>query len=274
MRVSLVAALCLIAPVVARADLSPVATYQFQNTLSADQGGAPALTATDPLGTNAFVADTPYGHARQVYAFNGNGSPPTQQAGLTVNTTGLIPATNYSVEMVFSFSQNPSGWRRIIDVQNRQSDAGFYVDPSSHLDIFPVAGSTTTFTENVYHDVVLTVASSGTVNAYLDGNLELTSNTTVMNITDTVDNPNNLMNFFLDNTAGGGQGEYSSGRVGLIRLYNDVLGQAQISATAVDPFAGSAGVPEPSSLALSGAAVALVAVIGRFRSRKSRKAAA
>src|SRR5207245_2509816 len=110
---------------VASAQANLAATYFFNDTLAAQQGGVPALTATDPLGANAFLTDTVYGQSRRVYAFNGNASPPNQQAGLTLDTTSLITPTNYSVEMVFEFSGGTNAWRRILDVENRQSDAGF-----------------------------------------------------------------------------------------------------------------------------------------------------
>jgi len=149
--------------------------------------------------------------------------------------------------MVFEFTQNPNLWRRIIDVQNRQSENGFYVDPSNHLDVFPVAGSTTTFTTSVYHHVVLT-DSGGTVKAYLDGGLELTNVTTVMDI----NNPQNLMNFFLDNVVGSGQGEYSSGKVALIKLYTGALTDTEVATLARDPFATAGATPEPATIVLIG----------------------
>jgi hypothetical protein len=246
----------------AKADFSPVATYTFQNSLAAQQSGVASLSAVDPQGASGFVTDTLYGQTRQVYAFNGN-TPPAEQAGLSLTTTGLVASDNYSVEMVFSFSQNPNAWRRIIDVQERTSDNGFYVDPANNLDVYPVAGSSALFTENTYHDVVLTVASGGTVVGYLDGVQQFTTTTAVMNI----NNPDNLMNFFLDNTVGGGQGEYSSGQIGLINLYNNVLTADQVARDAVNPFVGSSTVPEPSSLLMVGSA-GLIGLGLKLRTRR------
>ncbi len=238
--------LALALPTAGRADLQPIATYQFQNTLAADQSAVASLAAVDPLGMNGYVADTPYGHARQVYQFLGN-TDAAYHSGLTLVTTSLISANDYSAELVFLFSQRDNLYRRIIDVQNRASDNGFYVDPGNHLSVYPVVSGSTQFTNNAYHHVVLTVSSAGTTTAYLDGTQEFNTPTAVMNI----NNPDNLMNFFLDNYYGNGQGEYSSGRIALARIYNDVLTADQVRRLANDPFP-PATVPEPASLALLG----------------------
>ena len=43
------------------ANAALVATYQFQNTLAADQSGITALAAVDPLGLSGFQTATLYG---------------------------------------------------------------------------------------------------------------------------------------------------------------------------------------------------------------------
>lgn len=239
-----------------------IASYGFDHTLNSSVGGPQTLAATDPLGTSGYIADTVFGNARTVYAFNGNGSPVTDQAGLTFdNSPGLLSNDTYSIAMIVNLSAS-SGWRRLIDVENRQSDAGFYVDPSDNLAVYPITGSSKDYTPNVYHNVVLT-DSAGTVKAYLDGALQFTTTTSIMDLQQ-VDNPGNLINFFLDNTSGGGQGEYSSGRVALINLYDTALTADEVRDQFGDPF--PAAVPEPSSIALAG-----LGVLGLLASRRQRR---
>lgn len=219
----------------ALAEVAPVATYLFQDTLAAREPGAPALVSVNPLGGNGFETATVSGQSRRVFRWDGNTSG-AQQAGLTLATTGLIAATSYSVELVLEFRERAGGYRRIVDVENRASDNGFYVDPSNRLNVFPVASGSATFSNDVFHHVVLTTAG-GTVKAYLDGVLQFTVSTSIMNIA----NPGSLMQFFLDNTSGGGQGEFSDGRVALIRLWPAALPDADVASLAADPFDGTTG---------------------------------
>lgn len=223
----------------------PVATYTFGNNFLADQGSAPAIVPTDPLGTSAFVSDTVFGETSTVWAFDGNQDPIAEQAGLTVDTTGLVAPTSYSVDMVFLLTELENAWRRIIDVENRLSDSGFYVDPTNNLAIYPVAGSTAAFTTNVYHHVVLTNDGT-TTRGYIDGVAQFSASTSLMNINNG-NNPDELMNFFLDNFDGGGAYEFSDGRVALIRLWDGVLTPAAARAIAAQPFT----IPEPTTAVLT-----------------------
>jgi len=102
-----------------------VASYSFNDTLSADQQGVPSLVSVDPLGLNGFENAVVNGKVQPVFHWQGNAVPATEQAGLTLNATGLVQYENYSVDLTFEFlqaAQAGGGWRRIIDTQNRQSD--------------------------------------------------------------------------------------------------------------------------------------------------------
>jgi len=222
---------------------SLTATYQLNQTFTADQPSAPALVPIDPQGQSAFVPDTVLGVTRTVWAFNGTATPPDQQAGLDLVTPGLVNPQSYSVDMVFALS-GAAGWRRLLDVQDRQSDDGFYVDPSNNLDIYRISGSTAAFTAGVYHHVAMAVdgtAAIPTVRAYLDGVPQFSAMTSEMDLdADPVNNTDQVLGFFLDNVAGGGQGEWSAGRVALIRVWDGVLTDAETAALAADPFRGRA----------------------------------
>jgi hypothetical protein len=66
----------------------------------------------------------------------------------------------------------------------------------------------------------------------MDGVLQLTAATTVM----TIDNPDDLMNFYLDNLEGIGTGEFANGQIGLLRVYDGVLADDTVAALAKTPF--------------------------------------
>lgn len=220
-----------------------VASYLFQNTLSSSVAGAPALVATDPTGTSGFVSDTVGGSTRTVYHVGGTNAN-SDQGGLTFNSTGLLPTDSYSVALTIKFFDRENAWRRILDVKNRTSDEGFYVDPSNNLDVFPVAGNAA-FTNDIYQNVVLTVKPSGpnNVNAYIQGGMTLAVTTDILFL-----QPGGLINLFLDNVAEGGQGEWSQANIAVVNFYSGVLTADEVAVINGDPTAPPApAVPEPST---------------------------
>ena len=202
----------------ARAAATLVADYEFNGDLTSSVAGAPDLTAVDPLGVASFSGG--------VYNWGGDNAN-ADQGGLTFdNSGGLIGSNNYSVEMRFKFNERDGAWRRVLDVQNRQSDDGLYIDPSNVLDIYPVVGGLDTFSTGTYYTVLLTVGG-GVATGYLDGAQQFSVPTTVMDI----NNPENVVNLFLDNTVAGGQGEWSSGSIDYAKFYNGVVGSVPEPAT-------------------------------------------
>ena len=72
----------------------------------------------------------------------------------------------------------------------------------------------------------------------------------------------NTLGFFLDNTVGGGQGEWSSGNIALIKVFDTALTSGQVLAETADPFQGT--IPEPRTFWLLAGAAAAIA-IGKYR---------
>lgn len=256
------------ASIVAAAPVA-VATYDFDDgTLNADEAGVSALTAIDPLGQNAFITDNVLGTTKTVYRFDGNKGPVNEQAGLSMNTTGLIAGNAYSVDIVFSFDANDATWERILDASNRSSDNGFYVEPGNKLQIYPVGNGPNFWTFGQYHRVTLTNDGSGHVTAYLDGAFQFDLTTSVMDFTTYgASNPDHLLVFFADNLVGGGQQEFVDGKVSLIRLYNLELSNVDVGNIGNGDTGNGNGigtVPEPTTLALLG--IGLAAGLRRRRS--------
>ncbi len=237
-----------------------VASYNFNNTLAANQAGVAALTSIDPGSVNGFETAMVNGQSQRVFRWGGSGSTAAQQGGLSLNATGLVSYDNYSIEMVFLFdsdAQFGGGWRRIVDTQNRQSDNGFYVDPDNFLQVYPVVLGTTAFTNMTYRSVVMTnfvVNGVREVKAYLDGKLELQSDTDQLNL-DNTNNPGHLLHFFVDNLAGPAQQEWASGRIASLKLYDGVV----VPVTTV---------PEPGSLALVLLAACAAAGVGHRQAKR------
>jgi Concanavalin A-like lectin/glucanases superfamily len=226
-------------PVASAASL--FAAYTFDYSLAADQGGVPALITVDPGGTSGFTTATVFGTSRTAYQWIGDNSSPGNEAGLSFDASS-INANDYSVQMVFELTQNAFTWRRILDVQNRASDSGFYLDPNGLLNLAGEGVSLANGSDNVglntFYDVVL-VNSGGTVSGYLDGALQFSVATTVMD----VNNPGNLVNLFLDNTQGLYGNEYSNGEIALFKVWNGGLTAQDVTTLDHNPLGT---VPEPS----------------------------
>lgn len=266
LKISTIALLSINANIAHSASL--VASYNFNNSLTANEASAPTLVSIDPLGLNTFETATVHGQNQTVFHWSGNGVSPDKNAGLSLDTTGLLTYNSYSVAMTFEFdalAQFGGGWRRVIDTENRQSDNGFYVSPGNQLQTVQgtdsgnnaLASGSTLFTTPGFHDILFTVSPNGsqqTVKVYLDGNLELSTATDTFNL-DNTHNAGNLLYFFVDNIAAGSQQEYANGRIASLEIYD---GEVMPSA-----------VPEPESYALM---LAGLITIGFIRRRKAQQA--
>lgn len=227
------------------------ATYLFDGSLLAEESGAPALVAIDPLALNQFTTAQVFGQTRTVYRFDGM---TMNQGGLAVSTAALLTRTQYSVEIVFDFD-GTSRFRRVVDSANRSTDFGLYVDPNDKLSTWTgVNNPGGLVADDGYAHVTLTVQAD-TVKTYVNGVLGRTTSTNSLNISNA-----DTLHFFLDNTIGFGRGEYSSGTIAFLRLYDGALTASEIAALAANPLppqgpAATTPVPLPGSLVLLGSSL-------------------
>ncbi|MCP5245515.1 MAG: LamG domain-containing protein [Burkholderiales bacterium] len=217
-----------------QAEPTPVATYTFDNSFSAQEADVVAITPIDPLSENSFMTDMVFGEERVVYRFDGNRSFDEQAGLLLFSRSALGNSSAYSVELVFQFEadeSDPDRYKVIFGVSNRQDDYAFYVDPENRLEVFPDLTATDTFSYDTYHHVVLTQNNDDVVSVYLNGVLQVQGTSTSMNFSTFPNNPERLIHFFVDNGS-----EFSDGRVALIRLYDTELTLADVQEISSNPF--------------------------------------
>ena len=232
--------------------------YSFNNTLASSQPGGQSLGLIDPTGTSGFGTATVFGQSRTVFNFNGTNAN-ADQSGLTYNAAGLLTPNSYSIALTLKFNERENAWRRIYDVTGRTSDSGFYVDPSNRLDVYPASSSGVVFNSGEYRNVVLTVDGS-TVSGYADGSQSFTINTGLLTIGAVP------LVFFADNIAGSGQGEWSSGSIAALRLYDGVLTGEEIASLNGDPFVSDTSpVPEPATWVMFIGGFGLIGAAARRR---------
>ena len=219
-------ALLLMSAVAAASAQTLKADYQFQGDLNSSVAGAPALANLAGTGAaNSFAADTVDGYPRQTLRFSQNG-------GVSVGTSGLIPNGAYTIVMLFKFD-TVSGYRRLVDFANRTSDNGAYIF-DGRLENENTGNAP--FQANSYIQVVVVRETTGRVRAYRDGGLrvDFSNDNGLFAITSA-----NILRFFQDDGA-----EASAGNIARLRLYDAPLTSEQVRALDRVPAGGEIGAAE------------------------------
>ena len=219
-----------------------VSNYLFQDSFNPQRTGSAALTPSNPSGNNKFLTETVFGQSRRVYEMTGAATPRTAQGGFTYNAKNKVPRDNYSVDFVFAFNGTILGnWRRILDVLNRNSSEGLYVDTSSYINYYSGAGTNINALQTgVYYHVAL-VKKPGEIYVYVNGALVASrlGGTTLGNMSE-AQNPDQLVHFLLDD-----DGEWAAARIALFRVYSGALTAQEVQTIYSAPFSSTVGLPSP-----------------------------
>jgi hypothetical protein len=259
-RVCFAAALAVVLSAAPASAATLVGSYGFDNSLTSSTAGGPTLALIDPTGTSGFGTDTVFGTERTVFNFRGT-TASGSQSGLVFDAAGLLGTNSYSVAMTFKFNERNGGWRRILGTNDRTDDDGFYVNTANNLAVFPQAGSNVNFVSGAYRNVVLTV-DGNKVSAFIDGGASFSTLSDVMSLS----KGSGKLTFFADNILEGGLGEWSSGSIAALRVYDGVLGATEIAKLNEIPFVNNA-VPEPATWAMLISGFGLVGSMMRRRRR-------
>ena len=199
---------------------------------------------------NGDLTDT-LGNGADLVAFGGSlgGGRYTFGNNQGLRLSSALPSTtDYTIEIKFEMTSNPTFWNKLIDFQNRGSDTGLYVG-GDRLQFFnTTVGGPNAISLNT--DVVVRLERNGTTG-------QVVGSTNGVQQWSFADGGNlgvpggNLLHFFMDdfNT---GQGETFAGSVDHIRIFD----------SNPDP------VPEPGTLALLGLGCAGFIWHRRRRSRQ------
>lgn len=231
------------------------ATYLFNASLAAEEPGAPPLLPVDPLGPyppagNRFETASVFGDPRTVYRYEGSADPGLN-AGLRLDSTGMVSPDEYSVELVFEFTDPVSAEGLVYAPPprvfaappppwgyDREDWVGirYAFDPSTTnlwaSDWREIAAYSAPDPGSGFQHLIVTCAANGTVKAYRNGIPAFTTpRTAALDLS-----PAGIMNFCHRNSDFGWWYPYADGRIALIRVYDGVLSDAQAAARAAAPF--------------------------------------
>jgi hypothetical protein len=198
------------------------ADYLFQESLESSLGTAPDLVEVEH-GSSVFTVDARTGTT--VLRFAGG-------RGLALApTTGVIPSSEYTIEILFRFDFL-SDYRKIIDFGNGSTDAGLYVLDGCLTFLPKDLGALTPIATDSYVQVVLTRDSTDRVVAYVDGirQFAFTDHAGIAEVSG-----RKTLRFFVDDHTT--TGEWSSGAVSQIRLFDHPLTADEVDALACSELA-------------------------------------
>jgi Concanavalin A-like lectin/glucanases superfamily len=210
------------APDPAEAVPAATADYYFQGSLESSLGTAPDLVEVE-RGSSVFTVDGRTGTT--VLRFAGG-------RGLALApTTRVVAGPDYTIEVLFRFDL-VAGYRKIIDFREGAADAGLYLLDGC-LTFFPKEqDALTEIPSDSYVQIVLTRDAANRLIGYVDGVRQFAFNDR-SGLAEV--GGSNGLRFFVDDARTAG--EYSSGSVSQIRLFDQALTANEVALLACTELA-------------------------------------
>jgi hypothetical protein len=211
------------APEPARAvPATATADYYFQGSLESSLGTAPDLVEVEK-GSSVFTADG--GTGVTVLRFAGG-------RGLALApTTHVIRSSGYTIEVLFRFDLL-AGFRKVIDFKNGSTDDGLYVLDGCLTFVPKEQDALTRIGSDSYVQVVLTRDAADRVVGYVDGvrQFAFRDRGGLAKV-----GGSDSLRFFVDDVTT--TGEWSSGAVSQIRLFDQALTANEVALLACTELA-------------------------------------
>jgi hypothetical protein len=189
------------------------ADYRFEGNFRSDAGNVPKLDKVGPGGE--FVKKRVKGSRERVWRFPKGTGLRLEKAGLALGDD----KGDYAFVMLVKLN-DLKGYRKLIDFDNLQADAGLYVYYGSLLP-YDLAESQPAILFGPWVQIVMTRNASGNVKGFVDGRRVVS-----------VDDPGNtqvvgadsVLHFLLDD----GGDEQSGGQIARLRIYDDALSARRV----------------------------------------------
>ena len=210
------------APEPAQAVPAATADYYFQGSLESSLGTAPDLVEVEE-GSSVFTVDGRTGTT--VLRFAGGG-------GLALApTTRVVGSSEYTIEVLFRFDLTP-GFRKVIDFKNGSTDDGVYLLDGCLIFFPKEQDALTGIGSDSYVQIVLTRDAADRVVGYVDGVPQFAFNDRggLAKV-----GGSNSLRFFVDDVTT--TGEWSSGAVSQIRLFDQALTANEVALLACTELA-------------------------------------
>ncbi|MFM8870913.1 MAG: hypothetical protein ACKOFD_04980 [Actinomycetota bacterium] len=235
---------------------TPSIHYPFDTDLVDAEGGS-TLTVMPACPANPCNSATSFGSDANGQFWTWTSTSTSAGGGFSILTNAVI-GQNYTVALKFSFSA-VTGWRKIIDYQNRSTDEGFYYY-GGKMQFYPGRTGNEVYPANTVLDLVIVRDNGGTTGTFADDTFTVygvgaaNTLTQLIQYNDTtgesipyISAGKTKLGFFYDDTSFTGEATLS-GKVYDLRIWsNQTLAVSALNSSVLRPSAVTGIVVNPAT---------------------------